>query len=336
MEMSKKSLFGKAVGLVAIGGVLYTAMGWPFFHYMTYVKKEEKSGEKKPGWSKLNHTQTNHPRHWFEEEYEAAKSWCMEQPVQEWYIDSRDGKRLHASWLPAENAKRIVLLFHGYRGNRFGSISGAARFLHDHETSLLFVDQRCCGESGGTYITFGAKEQYDVLDWLKRVQAENADQKLPIYLYGQSMGATTVLLSAGHELPEEVKGLIADCGFHSMKQQLRDLAAEWFHFHRIGALLLRLNLFCRLFGHFHMKETDTTEALKKNTRPVLFFHGEADTYVQPENTVRNFELCRAPKELALIPGAMHLCSYYAAPELYQGKLTEFFERYDKAGIRHTS
>ena len=78
-----------------------------------------------------------------------------------------------------------------------------------------------------------------------------------------------------------------------------------------------------------MKEADTTEALKKNERPVLFFHGMKDTYVMPENTIHNYSLCSAPKELVLVPEARHLCSAYEAPELYRSKLLEFFQKYDE-------
>ena len=70
------------------------------------------------------------------------------------------------------------------------------------------------------------------------------------------------------------------------------------------------------------------EAMKKNKRPVLFFHGEADTYVVPENSVYNYALCGAPKELVIIPEARHLCAPYAAPGLYRQKLLDFFEKYD--------
>mgnify|MGYP001343214822 CR=1 FL=1 len=50
-----------------------------------------------------------------------------------------------------------------------------------------------------------------------------------------------------------------------------------------------------------MSDADTIEAMKKNKRPVLFFHGEADTYVVPENSLYNYALCGAPKELVIIP-----------------------------------
>ena len=76
-----------------------------------------------------------------------------------------------------------------------------------------------------------------------------------------------------------------------------------------------------------MKDADTTEAMKK-IKDRFFFHGEKDTYVYPNNSFQNYMLCRAEKELVIIPGARHLCSAYADPELYQHKMMEFFEKYD--------
>lgn len=289
-------------------------------------KMKTKSNHKK--WFQLKHTKINHPRNGYEKEYLAAREWCENQQMQDWYIRSIDGLKLHAFYLPADNPKRIILLSHGYKGTSFGSIAHMAEFLHENDSSLLFVDQRCCGKSEGKYITFGAKEQYDILAWIRRISRINKE-RLPIYLYGQSMGAATVLLAAGHKLPEEVKGIIADCGFHSLKQQLKDIAKGWFHLHWIGLLLIRVDILCRYYAGFRMQDTDTTRALLKNKRPILFFHGKEDTYVWPKNTIINYEICTAPKELVLVPGARHLCSSFVAPELYKKKLIEFFENNDK-------
>ena len=150
------------------------------------------------------------------------------------------------------------------------------KYLHEHQCNLLFMEQRCCGDSEGKYITFGAMEQWDVQQWAIYVSERNKE-KLPVYLYGQSMGASAVLMASGHTLPPEVKGLIADCGFHSMEGQMQDMAANWFHLPHIPLLLMEMDWFCSLLAGFHMKDADTTEAMKKNTRPVLFFHGEKDT-----------------------------------------------------------
>lgn len=315
----------KISGIATASFTIFMAFGWSFFETMVRCKKKKDLTKKK--WFRLSHTKINHPRHKFEKEYEEGKAWCRAQDMQDCYIRSKDGLILHGLYLPAEHAKRFVLLSHGYRGSGFGDFAYTARFLHENHCNLLFIDQRCCGESEGEYITFGAKEQYDVQRWAYELAKKNKD-RLPIYLYGESMGAAAVLMASGQKLPGEVRGLIADCGFRSMKGQLQDMAANWFHLNWIELLLFRVDLFCGIFGGFRMKEADTTKAMKTNQRPVLFFHGSRDTYVDPGNTRHNYALCRAPKELVIVPGARHLCSAYVAPELYRQKMLDFFAKYD--------
>ena len=186
------------------------------FRMVVKNKKRTKAGNGegfKPRKMKINH-----PRVWFPEEYEQGKQWCMEQHMQHCFVRSHDGLQLHAFYLPAENAGRTILLSHGYRGNGFGDFAPDARFLHEHGCNLLFIDQRSCGASEGKYITFGALEQEDVKRWCWYLAKRNK-KRLPIYLFGKSMGASAVLMASGKELPHYVKGIIADCGFVSMKSQ---------------------------------------------------------------------------------------------------------------------
>lgn len=315
----------KLSGAAIVAGSAFMAFSFPFFEMMVRSKKGTDPVTKK--WFQLSHSKVNHPRHKFEKEYETGKAWCREQPMQDCYIKSIDGLRLHASFLPAKNAKRFVILCHGYKGSGFGDFANIARFLHENGCHLLFIDERCCGQSEGSYITFGAKEQYDIQRWCYYVARRNPGH-LPIYLFGESMGAASLLMASGHALPGDVKGLIADCGFQSMKGQLQDIAANWFHLHWIHLLLFRVNLFCAVLGGFRMKDADTSRAMQINRRPVLFFHGADDTYVDPKNSIRNYSMCRAPKELVIVSGARHLCSAYEDPELYRRKLLEFFKMYD--------
>lgn len=311
---------GIIISIIAMLGA-FTSLGYPFFKLLVDGKRGYKSGGRK--WISLKHPKINHPRNGYEQKYEDGKAWCMSQAMEDRYLTSRDGLRLHAYYLRCSNAKRIVLLSHGYRGSGFGDFANTAKFLHENGCDLLFVDQRCCGKSEGKYITFGAKEQRDILDWTMMLDAEDTGD-LPIYLYGESMGAAAILMASGHGLPGRVKGLICDCGFSSMKQQLRDIAKEWFRLHYVELLLVRIDLFCRFLAHFKMSDADTADALSVNKVPVLFFHGSHDTFVNPQNSVRNHARCRAPKELVIIEGARHLCSAYADEELYRKKLLEFF------------
>lgn len=320
-----KNKIMKISGIAVLAAGMFMGSGLSFFEMMIHYRKQKNLSKRQ--WFGLSHMKINHPRHKFGKEYEEGKAWCRQQKMQDCQIRSADGLMLHASYLPAAKAERFVLLSHGYKGSGFGDFANIARFLHENNCNLLFIDQRCCGESEGEFITFGAKEQYDVLGWIRYIAGKNTD-KLPIYLYGESMGAAAVLMASGHEMPQEVRGLIADCGFCSMKSQIQDLAANWFHLPRIDLLLFRVDLFCRLIAGFRMSEADTAEAMRTNKKPVLFFHGMKDTYVDPKNSRQNYSLCQAPKELVMIPEARHLCSSYEAPELYREKLLSFFAIYD--------
>lgn len=315
----------KIIGASVAAAGIFMAFGWSFFE-MTVRCKEHKQQTKKK-WFQLSHTRINHPRHEYEKEYEEGKAWCRQQNMKDCYIKSSDGLMLHGLYLPAKKAERFVLLSHGYKGSGFGDFANTARFLHENHCNLLFIDQRCCGASEGEYITFGAREQYDIQNWSYYIARRNKD-RLPIYLYGESMGAASVLMASGHRLPREVKGIIADCGFRSMRRQIQDMAANWFHLNWIQLLLLRLDLFCAALAGFRMKEADTQRAMKVNKRPVLFFHGAEDTYVDPRNTIWNYSICQAPKELVIIPQARHLCSAYADPEMYRKKVLDFFDKYN--------
>ncbi len=321
----KKNQGLKTAGALIAGFSVFMAFGWSFFDLLVRCKEHKRLVRKK--WFQFSHTKINHPRDKFEKEYEEGKAWCRQQDMQDCHIISEDGLRLHACFLPAREPKRFVILCHGYKGSGAGDFACTAKFLHDNHCNLLFIDQRCCGASEGEYITFGAKERYDVRKWAYYIVRRNK-KKLPVYLYGESLGAASVLMASGLRLPKQVKGLIADCGFRSMKGQVQDMASNWFHLRWIGLLLFRLDLFCRLFAGFHMSEADTSVAMRTNRRPILFFHGAKDTYVDPINTRINYSMCRAPKELVIIPEARHLCSAYEAPELYRQKLLDFFEKYD--------
>lgn len=314
------------ISAAATAVTTFLSLGWPFFEITVHSPKNKKQSKKK--WSGFSHTKINHPRYKFEKEYEEGKAWCLEQKMQDCYIVSKDGLRLHAHYLPAFHAKRFVILCHGYKGSGFGDFANTARFLHENHCNLLFIDQRCCGTSEGEFITYGAREKYDVQRWAYYIEKQNKDL-LPIYLYGESMGASSVLMASGLKLPQTVRGIIADCGFRSMKSQLEDIASNWFHIKWIKLLLFRVDLFCRVMAGFRMKEADTEKALAKNKRPVLFFHGLEDTYVFPENSRYHYSVCRAPKELVLVPEARHLCSPYEAQELYREKLLSFFSKYDE-------
>ena len=251
--------------------------------------------------------------------------WLKEQDIKDVYIKSRDGLKLHGVFLPASNAYRTIICVHGYRGKYYTDFSAIIKYLNANHSNVLLIEQRCHGESEGRYITYGAKEKYDVVDWVNYTM-NKLDDKNPIYLYGISMGCSTSLLSLNCDMPGRVRGVIADCGYTSMKDQLTYVANKWYNVPAFPIVNI-INLFCNLLANFDMKDTDTTTALKENITPIMFIHGEEDTFVIPENARQNYAKTCGPKEMVWVKGADHGEAVIANPELYHNRLEYFFDTY---------
>lgn len=255
---------------------------------------------------------------------ENIKKWAEEAkntPHEVFEITSFDGLTLRATYYEYKKGAPIEIMFHGYRGNAERDLSGGMQRCFMLGRSALIVDQRACGRSEGNVITFGINEYRDCLKWVDFV-INKFGKDVKIILCGISMGASTVLMAAGQPLPENVIGVLADCGYNSAKdiikkviKQLKLPAAICYPFVKLGA---------RLFGNFDLEELSPEEALKNCKIPVIFFHGEADDFVPCEMSKANYNACASKKRLVTVPKAAHGLSYPVAPENYLSALREFF------------
>lgn len=201
-----------------------------------------------------------------------------------------------------------------------------ADFLHDNGCSVLYAEQRGQNSSGGDHMTFGLLERYDCLDWINWVN-ENSQGELPVYLAGISMGATTVLMATGLELPCNVRGVVADCGFTSPYAIWKYVTEENLHlsYKLHGNLVERL---CQRKIRMGAKEYSTIDAMNGCQIPVLFIHGSDDRFVPVTMTYENYRACTAPKQLLIVPGAQHGLSYYVEQEKYEKAVEAFWNEYD--------
>ncbi len=84
------------------------------FNMVVCCKRGGRKKERKK-WFELSHIRDNHPRNGYAKEYDESRAWCETQKMQDCYIQSVAGLKLHGFYLPAEHAKRFVILSHGYR-----------------------------------------------------------------------------------------------------------------------------------------------------------------------------------------------------------------------------
>ena len=254
----------------------------------------------------------------------AMAAWAEEvraMPHEEFSIRSFDGLTLHAKFYEYAPGAPMELMFHGYRGSAERDLSGGVQRCFSVGRSALVVDQRCGGKSGGKVITFGVREHQDCLSWVDFAVAHFGPD-VKIVLTGISMGAATVLMAGGRELPENVIGILADCGYSSPREIIRAVMGGMGIPPALGYPFVRLG--ARLFGGFDPEEYSPLEAVKSCTVPVIFFHGESDDYVPCGMSRINYDACASRKRLVTIPGAAHGLSYPADPERYLAELRDFF------------
>lgn len=241
-------------------------------------------------------------------------------PCEQVHITTFDGLTLWGRYYEYAPGAPVELMFHGYRGTAERDLCGGVQRCFELGHSALLVDQRAAGKSQGNVITFGLREHQDCLCWVEFMR-QRFGQDVKILLCGISMGASTVLMAAGEELPNNVVGVLADCGFSSAKEiickVLRQIRLP------VKPVYLLIRLGAKLYGGFDVELADATGQLKKCKVPVLFFHGTADEYVPWEMSKKNYDACASQKKLVCIEHADHGLSYLVNPALYLQSLQEF-------------
>lgn len=280
------------------------------------------SRRKEPDW--LKESEDTHSRyHKYRKLIHDGQEWLSAHPVEDLYMMSRDGLKLHGIWVPAENARGTVLLVHGYHSCSLVDFSMIFDYYHGMGMNLLMPENRAHGKSEGRFITFGVKESRDMLDWVKYHNDRLGNY--PLILNGLSMGAATVMFMADEALPENARGIIADCGFTSPAEIICKVFKQLTHV-PAWPFIWSTALFARLFAGFGLWEKNTVKTLSKSKLPVVLIHGLADDFVPWEMTKRSYEACTAKKELLLVEGAEHAVSFLKAEKEYASLVTAFLER----------
>ena len=262
----------------------------------------------------------------FLEELRAASERLAARENETVEITAHDGEKLVGHWIQAQNPKRIIIAMHGWRGSWHKDFGLVADAYLENGCSVLYAEQRGQNNSGGDYIGFGLTERYDCLDWVLAANKQYGG-KLPIYLCGVSMGATTVLMAAGLDLPENVRGIIADCGYTSPAAIWKHVANNNLHI-TYGIRSVFADMMFREKNLVGLDDYSTVEALQNTNIPVLLIHGSDDHFVPVEMTYENYMACASPKRLLIVPGADHGMSYYLEREKYEDTVQAFWAEHD--------
>ena len=252
-----------------------------------------------------------------------AQKWLEEKSnYSDKYIESYDKLQLH-SYVVTQNSNKWAIVVHGYGGS--GKLmSDKSKYFYDMGYNVLIPDLRGHGKSEGNYIGMGWKDRLDIISWINFIIKENPNAE--IVLHGTSMGAATVLMTSGENLPSNVKAIVADCAYTSAWDEF-SYQLETYLKVPSSYILNVTNMVTKLKAGYSLKEASALESVKKATVPILFIHGDKDKFVPYSMMDKLYDATSSPKEKLTIDGGEHANSDLVSPFLYWLTVEDFLNQY---------
>lgn len=243
-----------------------------------------------------------------------------EEPSELVQIKSLDGKNLFGHLYVRRPEAPLVIFSHGYHGIYCRDGYGMYRVTKKNDLNILMIDARAHGLSEGD-ITFGIRERQDFKSWIEYViNRFGSDQ--PILLAGVSMGAASALMSTALGLPDNIKGIVADCGYTKpseiLKQTINGMKLPPSIFYPI------IRLSAKLYGGFDLEAGKAIDAVASSQIPTLFIHGMKDSVVPVAMGTELFEHCASEsKHIQYFETADHANSALTDFALYEKTVEHF-------------
>lgn len=225
------------------------------------------------------------------------------QFTEHWVDIGSTGQRLHAWWLPADEANApVVLYLHGARWNLTGSVTRIDRWKK-LGFSVLAVDYRGFGKSTNVAPTeaLAYEDAEAAWDYLARLAPGR-----PRYIVGHSLGGA-IATELARRRPE-ASGLVLEATFTSVRDMIS--YSKW-SFLPVGLIL--------------NQEFNTLEKIAEVKVPVLVTHGTRDSIVPFEMGERLYQAANSPKQFIRVEGAGHHNLSGAAFNQYRAALRELFK-----------
>ena len=242
------------------------------------------------------------------------------------YITSFDNLKLHSYEVINENkTDKWAIVVHGYtsEGNL---LSSKAKYFYEIGYNVLVPDLRGHGNSQGDYIGMGWDDRLDIMDWIDYIVENNPNAQ--IALHGTSMGSATVLMVSGEKLPENVKAIVADCGYTSVWDEFSYQLKSLFNLPSFPVMNLS-NMVTMVRAGYSLKDASAIEQVKKATVPILYVHGDEDDFVPYYMMDELYNATNSTKEKLTVEGAEHAKSDLVNPQLYWSTIYDFLGQYVK-------
>lgn len=240
------------------------------------------------------------------------------------YITSSDNLKLHSYVVKNENpSNKWVVTVHGYTSEGL-NMSSYAKKYYDMGYNVLIPDLRSHGLSEGNYIGMGWDDRLDIISWINYILNENPNAE--IVLHGVSMGATTVLMTSGEEIPSNVKAIVADCGYTSVWDEFAYQLDDLFSLPEFPILNVS-SIVAKIRAGYFLGEASSIDQVKKSKTPILYIHGDQDDFVPYYMMEELYNATSSEKEMLTIKDAEHAKASEVDPETYWTTVNNFINKY---------
>lgn len=308
----------RAVALVLI--LLSAAVAGGSFHILSYALRPDAkiAAKNNAAWADLY------------ADYPFLKPWAdslkQADALRDTVILDPEGVRLHALYAAApEPTDRTAVIVHGYTDCAVRMLMIGYLYNHDLRYNILLPDLHFHGHSGGRAIRMGWLDRRDVLRWTEVADSLFGGGTQQV-VHGISMGAAATMMAAGERQPSFVKCFVEDCGYTSVWDQFAKELKEEFGLPPFP-LLYTASLLCGWKYGWNFREASSLEQVRKCRLPMLFIHGDADDYVPTAMVRPLYDAKPGDKELWIVPGAAHACSYRDGREAYTARVGAFAAKY---------
>ena len=242
------------------------------------------------------------------------------------YITSSDNLKLHSYQIKNETSSdKWVITVHGYTSEGI-NMSSYAKKYYDNGYNVLIPDLRAHGLSEGDYIGMGWDDRLDIISWINYIL--NEEPNAEIILHGVSMGAATVLMTSGEEIPSNVKAIVADCGYTSVWDEFAYQLDDLFSLPEFPLLNVS-SIVAKIRAGYFLGEASSIDQVKKSKTPILYIHGDQDDFVPYYMMEELYNATSSEKEMLTIKGAEHAKASEVDPETYWTTVNNFINKYIK-------
>lgn len=216
-------------------------------------------------------------------------------------LQTSDGERLRAWWMPQASPRATVLYLHG-NGGHLSMWAPILVQLWRQGLAVLALDYRGYGLSSGWPSERGL--YLDAAAAAAAIESRADRKQAPLIYWGRSLGVVMATHAAREKAPD---GLILESGFPSMR-----------------ALLAGSPLW--LLSWFSSYSFPAERWLKEIDVPTLVIHGDRDSVIPFHLGQQLYEVVRGPKRFVVIRGGDHNDPAPPDPAAYWREVDEFVRR----------